>query len=322
MTQSPLLSSAEMTGTAPRKVLIVGYGSIGMRHARVLQGLGLSVSVVSRRGDVSPEFVNFRTVAEAVAKVRPDYAVVATETAVHTESLRALADAGCSAPVLVEKPLFAQVGTQETNSNPNLYVGYQFRFHPAISRLRQLVAGSSNIAAQFYVGQHVDGWRPGRTARESYSGYAASGGGVLRDLSHELDLALWLFGRCERVAALGGRFAEVTSDSDDAWGILARFERCPIVTFQLNYLDRISQRRIVVVTDQSTVSVDLVAGVINVDGTTSSIACDGDAAFVGMHQAIIESNGRNACDFHSAMRVVELVDSVERAARAGTWIEL
>jgi predicted dehydrogenase len=309
-----------MASKARRNAIVVGYGSIGNRHARVLQGLGFSVSVVSRRGKVGSGIASFRSVADAIAKVRPDYVVVATETATHAESLRALVDAGCKAPVLVEKPLFAEIPDRDESGKSNLHVGYQLRFHPAISYLREQVATSSNVAAQFYVGQHVDGWRAGRTARESYSGYAAAGGGVLRDLSHEFDLALWLFGRCERVAALGGRFTEATADSDDAWGILARFERCPIVTFQLNYLDRISQRRINVLTARHTISIDLVASQVNADGKTSHMPCEDDAAFIAMHRAVLESNGHDACNFEGGMRVVEMVDAVERAARAGTWI--
>ena len=102
---------------------------------------------------------------------------------------------------------------------------------------------------------------------------------------------------------------------------LARFERCPIVTFQLNYLDRISQRRIVVVTDRHTISVDLVVDLVSVDGKTSHLSCESDAAFIAMHRAMLESNGRDICDFEGGMRVVEMIDAIERAARAGTWIE-
>ena len=31
------------------KALVIGYGSIGMRHARLLQELGMDTAVVSRR---------------------------------------------------------------------------------------------------------------------------------------------------------------------------------------------------------------------------------------------------------------------------------
>ena len=63
--------------------VVVGLGSIGQRHARVLQELGHGVTTVSRRGDG-----DYTSIASAIAAARPEYAVVATETSQHAESLR------------------------------------------------------------------------------------------------------------------------------------------------------------------------------------------------------------------------------------------
>ena len=37
-------------------------------------------------------------------------------------------------------------------------------------------------------------WRPKQDYHTSYSAYKNKGGGVLLDLSHELDYATWIFG--------------------------------------------------------------------------------------------------------------------------------
>ncbi len=47
--------------------IVVGLGSIGQRHARVLQELGCRVSTVSRRGGG-----DYTAIASAVADVCPD----------------------------------------------------------------------------------------------------------------------------------------------------------------------------------------------------------------------------------------------------------
>ena len=87
-----------MTSTA----VVVGLGSIGTRHARVLRELGLRVATVSRR-----EGGDYGSIAHAVATAHPDYVVIATETARHAENLQELAQTGFDGKVLVEKPLFA-----------------------------------------------------------------------------------------------------------------------------------------------------------------------------------------------------------------------
>jgi hypothetical protein len=66
--------------------------------------------------------------------------------------------------------------------------------------------GRSAITVSAYVGQDLRDWRPGRDHRTTASATQQAGGGVLRDLSHELDYLLWLFGPWQRVAALGGAY--------------------------------------------------------------------------------------------------------------------
>lgn len=201
-----------------------------------------------------------------------------------------------------------------------VYVGYQLRFHPGMQRLRDVIGGRRCLLAEFYVGQHLDSWRTGRAGSDTYSGHAARGGGVLRDLSHELDLAYWLFGTCERLTAIGGRLSDVTADSDDTWGILAEFERCPAVSMQMSYLDRIGQRRIVVVAEDTTVAVDLMRGTIDHDGRIEQIICDRDTPIRNMHRAVLEQNGLEVCDLEGGLKVVAAVEAVERAGQAGIWI--
>jgi len=202
----------------------------------------------------------------------------------------------------------------------SIYVGYQLRFHPVVRALRELIAGEDCIAADFYVGQHLDSWRGDRDSQQTYSSRAALGGGVLRDLSHELDLAAWLFGNCNRVTALGGRLSELTIDSDDAWGILGQFEGCPLVTLQLNYLDRIGQRTMTVITRSQTIHADLVTGTLVRNGEITDLKADRDEPIEAMHRAIIDDRGQDVCSGEAGLQVVQMIDAIERAAQSNTWI--
>ena len=60
---------------SPINALVIGLGSIGQRHARVLRELGHGVTTVSRRGDG-----DYQSIAKAIAATGPGYVVVATET--------------------------------------------------------------------------------------------------------------------------------------------------------------------------------------------------------------------------------------------------
>jgi predicted dehydrogenase len=302
------------------RALVVGFGSIGARHARILTELGFRVSVVSRRDGGGGIYPMFSSIDAALAAGSFDYAVLATETSAHAADLARLAQSEAVAKILVEKPLFAALPETRLSYRAAIHVGYQLRFHPGLRRLRAIIGGRQCLMAQFYVGQHLDDWRPGRAVRDTYSARADKGGGALRDLSHELDLALWLFGTCKRLTAVGGRLSDVTVDSDDAWSILAQFERCPVVSVQMNCLDRIGQRRINVVAEDTTVAVDVVQGTIDCDGRVERFASDRDLPIRDMHRAVLDEDGLNACDFESGLKVIAAIDAVERAGRGGIWV--
>lgn len=301
------------------RCLVVGYGSIGARHAAILETLGHKVSVVSRRG-VSGDRPVFRTLAEALGCGSFDYVVIAVETGEHQTALAELAARGHSGIVLVEKPLFAAPALLPCHRFSRAAVGYNLRFHPAIEALRAVLGTQRAEAATLYVGQWLGDWRPGRQLATSYSASRAAGGGVLRDLSHELDLVTWLFGPWQRVAALGGRLSNVTVDADDAWSILLTSARCPIVSLQMNCLDRPARRDITVQTGGQTLVADLIANTLSRAGNDETFAAERDASYAAMHRSVIEG-AREIASFEDGLATVELIASIEQAAREGRWIQ-
>lgn len=299
--------------------MVVGYGSAGARHVRLLRQMGCRTAVVSGRPvDVEP---CYPTVPQALADIQPDYVVVATETSRHLPTLTALADADYRGIVLVEKPLFEQCHTLPDHQFAAAYVGYDLRFHSVLSALRARLSGQRAISAQVYVGQYLPDWRPETDYRTGYSARAAMGGGALRDLSHEIDYLAWLFGRWQRIAAVGGRLGTLEIDSDDCWAVLMSFERCPVATVQLNYLDRLGRREIIVNTESHTYRADLMAGRLESDGVVEEFIVDRDAGFIAEHEAALAADESALCSLAEGLAVVEAVEAIERAARDGRWIE-
>ncbi|RXG97726.1 Gfo/Idh/MocA family protein [Bradyrhizobium zhanjiangense] len=300
-----------MTATT---AVVVGLGSIGTRHARVLRGLGLQVATVSRR-----EGGDYGSITQALAGAHPDYAVIATETARHADDLQELAQAGFHGKVLVEKPLFATPASPPKYPFAHVSVGYNLRFHPVMTALAERLHGRDVITVAAYVGQDIRDWRPGRDHRATASATAEAGGGVLRDLSHELDYLLWLFGPWHRVAALGGASGARDLDVDDHLDLLLDMQRAPSVHVHMDYLDRQGIRRIRVNVDDDTIEADLVGSRLTVNGKATEIPCERDQTYRDMHLAAMRGASR-ACSLPEALGVVHLIDASERALRSKTWI--
>lgn len=297
--------------------LVIGLGSIGRRHVDVLRAMGVETAIVSRRGGDG----GYPDIASALKAEDPGYVVVATETVDHDRVLHELAAAGYRGKVMVEKPLFADHRAMPAHGFSDVVLGYTLRCHPGLRRLKELLAGQTIISAQLYVGQYLPDWRPGRDYREVYSGSKAAGGGVLRDLSHELDCALWLFGDWQRVAALGGRLSSLEIDSDDCWGLLAQFQHCPIATVQLNYLDRQTRRSIVVNTDDHSYHLDFIAGTLSRDAEPpETFVLASNQVYTTLHSEILTGDLELHCLEAGGLAAMALITAVEAAAEQGQWI--
>jgi predicted dehydrogenase len=302
-----------------RKALIVGFGSIGQRHARVLKNLGLDVAVVSRRPiSHAPAYLKLD---EAVAEWNPDYVVIASRTNEHLLDVQTLLKAGFSGTVLLEKPVFMDsTSPPSVSAFKNIYTAYNLRFHPLIMSLKEALSQVEVYALHCHVGQYLPLWRPDQDYRTGYSARREQGGGVLRDLSHELDYLTWILGGWHRIAALGGQESHLEISSDDVFSILMETEKCSVVSIHMNYLDRSLRREIIAQTSEGTVCVDLAKGTIDRNGDMTTCSVGLDDTYIAQHQAIIEGNSDAACSFSEGLEIMHLIDSVETSTRNQAWI--
>jgi predicted dehydrogenase len=294
--------------------VVVGLGSIGQRHVRVLRELGHAVATVSRRsgGD-------HVSIADALHETRPEYAVIATETSGHAEALGELTAAGFRGTVLVEKPIFSHVGPVPDYPFAHLSVGYNLRFHPVVTALAERLRGRQAITVSAYVGQDIRDWRPGRDHRNTASATIAAGGGVLRDLSHELDYLLWLFGPWRRVAALGGSSGARQLEVDDHINLLLEMQGSQAVQVHMDYLDRPGLRKIRVNLEDETIEADVAGGRLTVNGAVTEYSIERDQSYRDMHAAAVKGSPP-VCSLSEGLAVMDLIDASERALHSRTWI--
>ena len=300
------------------KAVVIGFGSIGQRHARILGALGLEVAVVSRRAVEAARI--YATIPEAVVDWMPDYVVVASRTHEHRGDFDSLAKAGFKGTVLVEKPLFDGNGDVPENGFHNVCVAYNMRFHAALRRFKELLDGARPHAVHAYVGQHLPDWRPGTDYREGTSASKTHGGGVLRDLSHELDYLNWMLGGWTRLTALGGHLSDLDIDSDDVFSVLLETRRCPVVSVQMNYLDRSPRREVLALTDRGTIRADLVRGTVEFAGKTETFETSGDDTYLAEHRAAIAGRSEVLCTMEEGLDVVWMIGAAEAAVAKKVWV--
>ncbi len=273
------------------KILIAGLGSIGQRHARNLrQLLGDELELTAYRvRRTSPVIEADLTVdadrdVEEAYRVRafddldealadgPDAVVVANPTTFHLPVALAAVHAGRH--VLVEKPLshsldgVDELGRLVDAKGLVCLVGFQLRHHPALARLRQLLADDTLgalVSVRMDVGESVAAMHPYEDYRRLNYARRDQGGGVILMQSHDLDLAYALFGLPRSVYALGGKRSTLELDVEDTVAMLLDCEAVPIQVSQ-DFVRREAVRRYELVGERATAVWDHVRGTLAVDG--------------------------------------------------------
>mgnify|MGYP001186779255 FL=1 len=286
------------------RALIVGSGSIGIRHRSVLEGLGVDVRMLSRRPGVG----DFVDVVEAVGLFGPGYVVVATEPDDHVAALDRLAEAGFAGRILVEKPFAERTVEDPSDRFDWVGVGYNLRFHPAVLALRTAIAGQRVMSVQGRVGQYLPDWRPGRDYRETVT--AGPAGGALPELSHELDLVAWLVGPTTVLRGWTVRSGELDIRREDLALCVLGLPDGGLASLELNCLDRQPTRRLTIATVERTVELDLMRGLVTCGGQVLYDRRVGrNETFAAMHRAAI-SDGQGVCSPSEAITVVQQIEQL------------
>jgi predicted dehydrogenase len=275
------------------KVLVAGLGSIGQRHVRNLrQLLGRDVEILAYRVRRLPHVItshmtlddsrsveerysvrSFDDFNQALAE-RPDAVLVCNPSSEHMPTALAAARVGCH--LLVEKPLadsyehVDELAATVDRHQRVATIGYQLRFHPALRRLRQLLAEGvigRTVAVRAEMGEYLPAAHPYEDYRQSYAARAELGGGVIFCFIHEFDYLYWLFGRPRRLFTVGGRLGQLEIDVEDtAHTVMECFvDGRPVpVHVQQSFLQRPASRTCEVMGEAGLIRVDLNAPLLTV----------------------------------------------------------
>ena len=239
------------------KILVIGCGSIGRRHARNVRVLGAEVVLCDvdevRMHEFGEEigasgyFTDFEAAAIYSGCVA---AIVATPSNLHIGPARALLSAGLH--VLMEKPLCSSASEAVAlkplvqESGLVFMMGHTFRFRAEWLEMKRIL--DTNLLGRVYSAEFVGGWYlPDWHIHENYRHeYAAQkklGGGVLlTSLSHLFDVATWFFGDIQKITGAKMRLSTLEIDVDDTVVCLLKTASGVAVTLSEDFLSRCPRR--------------------------------------------------------------------------------
>jgi predicted dehydrogenase len=191
--------------------LIVGFGSIGKRHrdviGTILPDSNLKI-LKSYNLIVDKEFqYDIFSNIEDARLFMPDVVVVCSPAPTHLYFAQIFAD--IKSNIFIEKPISTSpngikllIKTCKKNRTV-LQVGYNLRFSLSLQKFKEIVGNGQlgNLQRiECEAGQYLPDWRPESDYRLGVSARKELGGGVLLELSHEIDYLRWIFGEVNWVS--------------------------------------------------------------------------------------------------------------------------
>lgn len=297
-----------------KQILISGYGSIGRRHAQVLSKITnrKNITILTKQ-----KLNNFRTIdtVSQLKKINPKYIVICDPTNDHIKKVKFIEKNFKNKLVLIEKPLFHKKFNIRTKKN-KFFVGYNLRFNPIIEFLKKKLRSQVIWNVNVYCGSYLPDWRKNIDYRKSYSSKSL-GGGVVRDLSHEIDYVQWLFGKIKIEHSQTKKLSNLKIQSEDFMNLIGRSKKVPFIQITLSYFRKNSVRRILVDGKNISIEADLNKKIIVLyQGNRKKIYNFKNSyrnqEFKNQHLAILKKKNHNSlCSFEEGQQTVNLISQIK-----------
>ncbi len=256
------------------KILIIGLGSIGQRHLKNIKKVKPQSRIAVLRQHSKKEIPKeLKSLVECVflksqeaLRWKPDIVFVTNPAPFHVQS--ALSFARNGSHLFVEKPLGVSLKEIDrllktcAQKRLVLMVGYVLRFLKPLKLLKEKIDQGTIgkvLSIRAAVGRSLPDWRPG-DYRRHVSAQKKLGGGVVFELSHELDYVRWLAGEIKEVHAVMDRVSRFDIDTEDVAEINLRFKNRAIGNIHLDMVDLAANRSCRVIGEKGTLMWDTSRG--------------------------------------------------------------
>lgn len=326
-----------------KRIAIIGLGSIGRRHLRVLHKLRPDIEVLLvRSGKGAPcseEALAMGSVSSLDEAIDAgiDAAIISSPAPNHVEQAQKLASVGKH--IFVEKPLSVTyeeasplVGSLKSSEGKAL-IGYVLRYSPAANHFRKAIAEyklGKLLFAAIECGSYLPDWRPDQDYRVTASAARATGGGVLLELSHEIDYANWFFGPFTCVQASLHNSGTLDVDVEDIAHLTLLTHSGFPVFINLDFCRRVSHRSCTLHGAEGTLSWDALAHSVTLsapsgDTHVSSFDVERDDLYKAqlLHfLTCIEGGEAPQVSLDDGLSTLKIIDAARQSAMSGRVVTL
>ena len=269
---------------------------------------------------------------DALGHEEPTFAVIANPTNLHVPAAFACLEAGCH--LLIEKPVSQSLdgldvlASRAATSERQVLVGFQLRFHPALTRICELLRGGAvgaPLHARVVWGEYLPSWHPWEDWRRGYAARPDLGGGVHHTICHPLDFLRMLFGDPIGVIASLSVHGPLGLDVPESADVLLRFDGAIAAQLHLDYWSQPTRHHVEISCTDGMIQWDYITGELRVWEKLG--AAWKQEVFPSMGERddlfraearhfleMIEGRAHPACTLQDGIEVVRICSAIERSA--------
>lgn len=224
---------------------IIGLGSIGIRHVKILKSLGVDniVALRSENGNKNklPEelsFIHNVYSYEDFMQKNVDGIIISNPTAYHLQTLQKITNQ--NTPIFIEKPIDSNKDLvfDPLLDNRNIIVGYPFRFSRIYNDIKELIPKTIGdvFLISFKRSHYLPFWQPNNDYKNQYTAKKSQGGGVLLTLCHELDFCInFIDEEIVKVDGYAEKLSNLEIDTDDIAFYSCKFKNGTRLNFEYDF---------------------------------------------------------------------------------------
>jgi predicted dehydrogenase len=296
--------------------LIIGFGSIGRKHAKILSKKKYikNIYIYSKIKKISARYKKILSL-DQINFFNIKYIIICNETSLHYDYLKFLNDKFSKKIILVEKPLFHKNLNFKTKKQNKIFIGYNLRYHPALINLKKFLKKKKVWYVNSNCLSFLPNWRKNIEYQKSYSANKKLGGGVLLDLSHEIDYIFWLFGNLKVDYSFIKKISDLDINTEDYAKIIAKAKRI-FIQLELSYFSLIPKRSLYVEGKNFSAYVDLIKNIIKITNKNKvkikRYILSKEYTYSKEHDDLILNKGRNSSTILDGLKIMKLVSKIKK----------
>ena len=297
-----------------KTVLIIGYGSIGKKHAKLLKKFKNISKIYILTKQNCGNFNRVKSISE-VNKIDPDYILICSRTSDHFKHLFYLEKNLKNKIILVEKPVFENFKNFRVHNN-KVFIGYNLRYHPVINFIKNYVKNKKIFSINASCYSYLPNWRKNIYYVISISAKKKYGGCVLLELSHEIDYVQWIFKKIRKINhATIKKISNLKIDTEDCVSIIGKTDLTDFI-IDLNYFSLYLQRLVIINGNDFTLKGDLIYNSVEIFKKNKKkiikFKIDKNYTYNLQHKSLLNNNYKNSCTYMQGIKLMLLIDKIRK----------